>query len=135
LGRVDYGDAAALTGAQRIGGSIYQADLDLTHPLGFGYREREIAVWRDHAFILPPSANPFSTPVQLTAEPHLSGYISDPNLERLSESASVLADGLGSGTVVLFLDNPNFRGYWYGTNRLFLNAIFFGQHINVPQAP
>ena len=135
LGRVDYGDAAALTGAQRIGGSIYQADLDLTHPLGFGYREREIAVWRDHAFILPPSANPFSTPVQLTAEPHLSGYVSDPNLERLAESASVLADGLGSGTVVLFLDNPNFRGYWYGTNRLFLNAIFFGQHINVPQAP
>jgi hypothetical protein len=34
--------------------------------------------------------------------------------------------------VVLFADNPNFRGSWYGTNRLFLNALFLGQHIQVP---
>ncbi len=133
--RTDYTDAQALTGAQRIGGSIYRAHLDPTHPLGFGYQEREIAVWRDHEFILPPSANPFSTPVQLTDEPHLSGYISDRNLERIRGSASVVADGIGGGTVVLLIDNPNFRGYWYGTNRLFLNALFFGPHISVPAAP
>jgi hypothetical protein len=28
--------------------------------------------------------------------------------------------------VVIFADNPNFRGVWYGTNKLFLNAVFFG---------
>jgi hypothetical protein len=33
------------------------------------------------------------------------------------------------------IDNPNFRGYWHGTNRLFLNALFFGRYINVPAAP
>jgi hypothetical protein len=27
------------------------------------------------------------------------------------------------------VDNPNFRAIWYGTNKLFLNAIFFGQVI------
>ncbi len=133
--RTDYVDAGAISGAQQIGGSIYQADLDTTHPLGFGYPHRELAVWRDHSFIYPPSANPFSTPVQLTDDPHLSGYISDRNLERLRGSASALTDGVGSGTVVLFLDNPNFRGYWYGTNRLFLNAIYFGSHISVPGTP
>jgi hypothetical protein len=26
-------------------------------------------------------------------------------------------------------DNPNFRGYWYGGNKLFLNALFFGSVI------
>ncbi|TVR61933.1 MAG: zinc carboxypeptidase [Gemmatimonadales bacterium] len=135
VGRTDYADAAALTGAQRIRGSIYRADLDSTHPLGFGYHSRELAVWRDHEFIVPPSANPFSTPVQLTEDPHLSGYISPRNLDRIRGSASALTDGIGSGTVVLLLDNPNFRGYWYGTNRLFLNAIFFGRHISVPAAP
>jgi hypothetical protein len=25
------------------------------------------------------------------------------------------------------MDNPNFRGFWYGTNGLFLNAVHFGQ--------
>ena len=24
------------------------------------------------------------------------------------------------------VDNPNFRGVWYGTNKLFANALFFG---------
>lgn len=135
LGRTNYADASALTGAQRIGGSIYRGDLDPTHPLGFGYRSREIAVWRDHSFLYPESANPFSTPVRLTDDPHLSGYISPTNLDRIRGSASVLADGIGSGTTVLLLDNPVFRGYWYGTNRLLLNAIYFGRYVSVPATP
>ena len=32
---------------------------------------------------------------------------------------------LGFLLVVLFADNPNFRGAFYGTNKLFLNSIFF----------
>jgi len=134
-GRRDYADAGPLTGAERIGGSIYRADLDPTHPLGFGFGGREIAVWRDHEIIFPESANPFSTPVRLTDDPHLSGYISPTSLDRIRGSASVLADGIGGGTTVLLVDNPVFRGYWYGTNRLLLNAVYFGRHIGVPAAP
>jgi hypothetical protein len=133
--RMDWADAGPLFGAQRIGGSIYRAHLDPTHPVGFGYHGREIAVWRDHEIILPPSLNPFATPVQLTEDPHLSGYIAPVSLDRIRSSASVLTDQVGSGSVVLMLDNPNFRGYWYGTNRLFLNALYFGRHMSVPAAP
>ncbi len=135
VGRRDWADAAALTGAERIGGSIYRASLDPTHPLGFGFGTREIAVWRDHEIILPESANPFSTPVRLLDDPHLSGYISATSLDRIRGSASVLADGIGGGTTVLLVDNPVFRGYWYGTNRLLLNAIYFGPMVSVPAAP
>jgi hypothetical protein len=28
--------------------------------------------------------------------------------------------------VILFADDPAYRSYWLGTNRLLLNAIFFG---------
>jgi hypothetical protein len=133
--RRDYADADAIRGAQAIGGSIWQADLDITHPLGFGYHRRSIAVWRDHSMFFAPSRNPYSTVVRLTDDPHLSGYISAPNLERLRGSPSLIADQLGGGSVVLMIDNPNFRGYWHGTNRLFLNALFFGRYINVPAAP
>lgn len=127
--RRDYADTRARQGAQRIGGSIWEVDLDITHPLGFGYQNRRLPVWRDHSLFFPPSRNPHGTVARLTAEPHLSGYISAPNLERLRGSPSLLADKLGRGSVVLMLDNPNFRGYWYGTNRLFLNALFFGRQI------
>ncbi len=134
--RLDYADAGELAGAQSIGGSIWQADLDVTHPLGFGYHRRFLPVWRDHRFFFAPSENPYSTVALLVDEDaHLSGYISEPNRERLAGSPSVLADRLGGGTVVLFVDNVNFRGYWRGTNRLFLNALFFGDHIRVPAAP
>jgi hypothetical protein len=31
------------------------------------------------------------------------------------------------------VDNPNFRGFWHGTSRLFTNALFFGSLISVPE--
>ncbi|TVP55780.1 MAG: zinc carboxypeptidase [Gemmatimonadales bacterium] len=135
LGRRDWADAGVISGAQQIGGSIYEADVDITHPLGFGLHRRTLPVWRDHSFLYPPASNPYSTVVQLTEDPHLSGYISERNLERLRGTASVLIDQVGGGSVLLFLDNPNFRGYWYGTNRLFLNALFHGSYSSVPGAP
>jgi len=29
-------------------------------------------------------------------------------------------------SLVLIMDDPDFRGFWYGTDRLLLNAVFFG---------
>jgi hypothetical protein len=43
------------------------------------------------------------------------------------------ADQLGQGRVMLLIDNPNFRGYWRGMNRLLFNALFFGDHIRAPR--
>jgi len=131
--RRNYEDARNFRGAQAIGGSIWQADVDITHPLGFGYLRRSLPVWRDHNMFFAPSKNAYSTVVKLVDDdPHLSGYISDANRERLAGSPSVLVDQLGRGAVVLLIDNTNFRGYWRGTNRLFLNALFFGDQIRVP---
>ena len=50
----------------------------------------------------------------------------------LKSSASLIISKIGSGRVVMFADNPNFRGSWYGTNKLFLNALFLGSNISVP---
>jgi hypothetical protein len=131
--RRDYADAPAYEGAKAIGGSIWEADLDITHPLGFGYQRRFLPVWRDHSLFFPSSENPYSTVARLVEDdPFLSGYISEKNRERLRGSPSVMVDRLGGGTVVLLVDNTNFRGYWRGTNRIFLNALFFGDQIDVP---
>ena len=36
-----------------------------------------------------------------------------------------------AGRVVSMTDNPNFRAFWWGTNKLFLNALFFGNQIGI----
>ncbi len=131
--RRNYEDARNFEGPQVIGGSIWEADLDITHPLGFGYTRRHLPIWRDHNTFFAPSKNAYSTVAKLVEDdPHLSGYISAENRERLRGSPSVIVDRFGRGTVILLIDNTNFRGYWRGTNRLFLNALFFGDQIQVP---
>lgn len=131
--RKDFVTAREETGSRRIGGSVYAADLDITHPLGFGYRDRRISVYRNHTIFLLPSTNAFSTVVRYTDDPLLDGYIHPDNLEKIKKSASALVSRLGRGRAILLCDNPNFRGFWYGTNRLFLNALFLGSRIAVPQ--
>jgi hypothetical protein len=56
----------------------------------------------------------------------IGGYLHPTSLKRIANSAAVVVSGEGAGRVVLFSDNPNFRGIWYGTNKLFLNSLFFG---------
>ena len=46
--------------------------------------------------------------------------------DEVSTTASIIAKRQGRGHIVLFADNPAFRAFWYGTNGLLLNAIFFG---------
>ena len=42
---------------------------------------------------------------------------------------------MSTGRIISLVDNPNFRAFWYGTNKLFLNSIFFGQLMRASPAP
>lgn len=117
-------------GAKEVGGSIYLAELDLSHPIAYGYHSKTLPVYRNTAIFIKPSENKYLTPVKYSADPHLGGYIAKSNLEKLKLSAGVLVSSSGQGRVVHFFDSPNFRGTWFGTNRLFLNAIFHGENMN-----
>lgn len=117
-------------GAEFIGGTIFNAILDLTHPLGYGYNEDEITVFRNTTTFMEKGENHYSTPLYYTDEPLASGYISDENLEQIKGTAAIVVNRLGSGRVITMTDNPNFRAFWYGTNKLFANAIFFGHTIS-----
>jgi hypothetical protein len=135
VARKPYVDASANLGMKRVGGAIFQVDLDLTHPLAFGYHDSLLPVYRNSNVWLSPSKNEYSTVAKYTGKPHIDGFISVENMKKyLQPSASLIVSSVGRGRVVMFADNPNFRGSWYGTNRLFLNAIFLGQHISVPRA-
>ncbi len=133
--RLPYVDAANNIGRERLGGAIFEVDLDVTHPLGFGYRNSKLPVYKNNNVFIQPSKNAYSTVAKYTEDPHIDGFISEDNYNIfLKPSASLIVSPMGRGRVVLFADNPNFRGAWYGTNRLFLNALFLGSHISVPRA-
>ena len=71
----------------------------------------------------------YNNPIKYTKNPLLSGYISKPNLDSLSLTVPFNVKNLGRGNVVVFTDNTNFRAFWYGTNKLLMNAIFFREEL------
>jgi len=134
IARLPYIDASENLGRERLGGAIFEVDLDITHPLGFGYRDTKIPVYKNNMVFMAPSKNAYATVAKYSKDAHIDGYISSANYEELLKpSASLIVSKIGRGRAVLFADNPNFRGAWYGTNRLFLNALFFGNKIRIPE--
>ena len=124
---VPYAEVDRVEGAQVLGGSIFEARLDLTHPLAFGYDAPRVPLFRAHETLLEPSDTPGATVARYTDNPLMSGYIAEELLDDVAGAAAVVARELGDGRVMLIHDNPNFRAFWYGTNPLFLNAVFFGR--------
>lgn len=125
--RLDYALQEDAEGARRINGAIFQADLDITHPLAFGVNDRKLFINKNGPVVLQPSTDRYATIAQYTANPFVNGYSSKSNISKVANSAAIIAKASGRGAIVLFADDPTYRGYWLGTNRLFLNAIFFSQ--------
>ena len=122
---IAYENIQAKKGAQRIGGSIFQIILDNTHPIAFGYQS-DLPIFRNNETFYELSTADAANVGRYSADPLISGYISDEMNEKIKNSASIIARNMGNGSVILFADNPHFRAFWYGTEGLLLNAVFFG---------
>jgi hypothetical protein len=124
-----YVEFASGRGAPRISGAIVSGTIDRTHPLGYGFSRPEIALLRRSRVFLEPDANPYGTVVRYADSAPLSGFVPKSDLPLLRGSAAVVAQRRGAGIVILMMDDPDFRAVWYGTNKLLLNAICFGDVI------
>ena len=113
-------------GAQNTGGAIFEAHIDRTHPINFGFTSDKISLFRNTNIYLKADKQSYNNPIQYSSNPLQSGYISEENLELIKNSVPLKVNRLGRGKVILFTDNTNFRAFWYGTNKLLANAIFFG---------
>ncbi len=78
--QLPYITASQHIGKERIGGAIFRVEIDLTHPLCFGYHEREIPVYSNSKVWLKRSKNPYSTVAKYTENPHIERYITDKNM-------------------------------------------------------
>jgi DNA processing protein len=84
-------------GARGIGGSIFNTKLDLTHPIGYGFNDDDVTVFRSSTMFLEKGDNPYSTPLYYTDDPLASGYISDENLEEIKGTAAIIVSGYAYG--------------------------------------
>lgn len=123
---VSFENRSLQSGAQVIGGTIFEAKLDRSHPINFGYKENTLALFRNTTLFMQADKNSYNNPIQYTQTPLLSGYISKENAKVIPNTVPFKVGRLGRGRVIVFTDNTNFRAFWFGTNKLLMNTIFFG---------
>ncbi len=108
-----------------IGGAIYQAELDNSHPLAYGLRLPQVHFTKSGTQVIKPASQDFVTVAAYSDKPLVAGYSSQENVDRIKNTPAVLAQRLERGSIILFNDNPVFRGYWLGSARLMVNSLFF----------
>jgi len=133
--RRPYGDYRQDYARELIGGSALRLDIDRTHPLGWGYADDELVLFRQGRHVLKAVDNPYAQVAVYADEPLAAGYLSEDNRERLAGTPAVSATRHGAGTVVRIADEPLFRGYWRGGEKLFANALFFSRLVGTTRLP
>ena len=87
-------------------------------------------LFKGNNLYMEKAKNPFANPIVFTANPLVSGYISKENHAKIREAAVAGVSAMGRGRVIGFTDNLAFRAFWFGTNKLFTNAVFYGPLID-----
>ena len=119
-----------------VPGSIFRMRLDQEYWLSAGYESAELPVLvNGDRVYLPPEGAPSNTRRVIgrfapTDSVRLSGHAWQESLDRLGGAVFAYEERVGRGRVIAFAEDVNFRGFWRGAHRLFLNAIVVG-----PSAP
>ncbi len=119
-----WNELSATRGAQAIGGTILEMELDATHPLSWGIGNR-LPGFHNNSEVWASTGGPGTLIGRYVDAPLLSGYVSEERLATLPGAATVMVERQGGGRVVAFANRLNFRAYWLGTQRLFMNAVMF----------
>lgn len=56
----------------------------------------------------------------------LDGFMVGDDKEKVAGSPYVIHHPVERGRVIYLTEPINYRGYWYGTNLIFLNSLIFG---------
>jgi hypothetical protein len=120
----------AQTGSARSSflGITFQTEADLNNPLLIGYKNKNLPIFKEGGIGLS-SSNKTNTPISYTEKPLLSGNISPQTVGNVAGTPVVVTGRVGRGAVIGFAFDPQFRGIWYGTNKLTANAVFWGNRI------
>lgn len=126
---LSFADRGARYAKKLIAGSVYKTNIDPTHPIFFGYEQSQLPMFKTTNMIVETDNSPFTTPATYTKAPLMAGYSAPQLTKMIGQTAAVVADNLGQGVVIGFVDDIHFRGYWRGTDKLMSNAIYQSVHL------
>lgn len=104
-------------------GAILRAELDSHHFLALGYQS-QIPVHINSGRIFTPSSVGANV-VIFDEKPTISGFVFEDNKNNFPGNAYLIHEMMGQGNVILFAEQPVFRAYWRGLERLLINSILF----------
>jgi hypothetical protein len=119
-----YADGAALYARKLVAGAVFEANIDVTHPLFYGYSNDTLPMFKTSNMIVKADKSPFVTPARYTETPLMAGFSDKAMVALMAQSTAVTTQKMGRGVVIGFTDNAQFRGYWFGTNKMLANAIY-----------
>lgn len=122
----DYAGEDERRGAKVTGGMIAMIDIDPTHPLFYGYVRDQLPVFKRGNDYYKAVKKNVNFPGRYSQSPVLSGYLHAENKAKMPGAVSVFNASIGRGKVIGLVDNPTFRGYFWGNSKLFANAFFLG---------
>lgn len=109
-------------------GSHFDVVFDLRHWLTLGLEQQRMPVLVGGGNYYGLSRDGGNVGVFPTTGPlHRAGFVFPENSERLLRgSAFLIQEKVGQGNVVMFTNEPMFRGWWRALDRLVLNAMLLG---------
>ena len=126
-----YKDKESLSARKRIAGAIFSSELDLGHPLAYGFNKEQLPLFRNNTYIMEKPKFPFATVAQYSKVPLMSGYTDRNLVNRIANSAAIVGHNMGRGRVIGTADTLAFRGYWHGSAKLWANSLFFSKAFSV----
>ena len=116
-------------------GAFFRGELNRAYWLASGIPQGDLPVQvRSSRLYLPPSGAPSGgrrvVGTFAAEQINMSGHAWQETLDRAPGTVFAYEERIGSGRVIAFSEDVNFRGYWRGGQRLFLNAAILG-----PSAP
>lgn len=127
-----YGDARNDTALKAIAGAMFEAKVDSTHPLAYGFSDEIVPVFRRGTYHYPRPKNTYQTAA--VYGPVAAGYVSEENARDLAGTPAVFVVPVGKGRVIVLADNPVFRGYMRATEPFFTNSLYLGPSIQLPKS-
>ncbi len=110
-------------------GAFLRGNLDNEHWLALGMNDKVPVIFSSQFAYM--SKEPVQTVVRFSQADslRLSGLVWPEGKARWAKTAYLTRESRGRGQIILFADDPNFRAYLLGTQRLFENAILLGPGI------
>ncbi|NOT74738.1 MAG: zinc carboxypeptidase [Cyclobacteriaceae bacterium] len=129
-----YADLDEATGAQETSGAIFEADVDLTNPLLYGYYNSKMPMFKSNNLFMEKAKGAYANPLTYGSASLLTGYISKVNYAKMKNTSGIGVTAMGRGHVIGFTEDLAFRAFWFGTNKMLMNAVYYGSFLRPESA-